>query len=285
MIRIRERRDVLNNKKKQILYNAVMLAAIVIMVLCAVFTTQKIKTSETEKNRADDATVTDTVSSVYEDNISDDDEEKDVITEENIKRDTETIKENSGIDSTSTDDKNNAQAHETGQTVSVNSGAATSTEDKSFTDEEPATEKNTVENTVTEAVSGETVTEAAQMTCTVQINCGSILDNMDKLKEGKADYVPASGTVLGMVTVTFTEGESAIDVLKRVCSSYGIQLEYSYTPVYGSYYVEGINNLYESDCGSGSGWHYYINGSSPGYGCSSYNMSDGDSMVWNYYCQ
>lgn len=214
----------MNNKKKQILYNAVMIVAIVIMVLCAVFTTKKIKSSENEKNRADNATVTDTVSSVYEDNISAD-------------------------------------------------------------DEEPATEKNTVENTVTEAVSGETVTEAAQMTCTVQINCSSILDNMDKLKEGKADYVPASGTVLGMVTVTFTEGETAFDILKRVCSSYGIQLEYSYTPVYGSYYVEGINNLYELDCGSGSGWHYYINGSSPGYGCSSYNMMDGDSMVWNYYCQ
>lgn len=271
----------MNNKKKQILYNAVMIVAIVIMVLCAVFTTKKIKSSENEKNRADNATVTDTVSSVYEDNISADDEEKDVITEEN----TETIKENSGIDSTSIDDKNNAQAHENGQNVSVNSGTTTSTEDKSFTDEEPATEKNTVENTVTEAVLGETVTEAAQMTCTVQINCSSILDNMDKLKEGKADYVPASGTVLGMVTVTFTEGETAFDILKRVCSSYGIQLEYSYTPVYGSYYVEGINNLYELDCGSGSGWHYYINGSSPGYGCSSYNMMDGDSMVWNYYCQ
>lgn len=261
-----------------------MITVIVIMALCAVFTIKKIKTSENEKNRADDATVTDTVSSVYEDNISDDDE-KDVITEENTKRNTETIKENSGIDSTSIDDKNNAQAYETGQNVSVNSGAATSTEDKSFTDEEPATEKNTVENTVTEAVTGEAVTEAAQMTCTVQINCSSILDNMDKLKEGKADYVPASGTVLGTVTVTFTEGETAFDVLKRVCSSYGIQLEYSYTPVYGSYYVEGINNLYELDCGSGSGWHYYINGSSPGYGCSSYNMLDGDSMVWNYYCQ
>lgn len=274
----------MNNKKKQILYNAVMIAVIVIMVLCAVFTTKKIKTSENEKNSADVATVTDIVSSVYEDNISDDDE-KDVITEENTKRNTETIKENSGIDSTSIDDKNNAQAHETGQNVSVNSGAATSTEDKSFTDEEPATEKNTVDNIVTEAVTGEAVTEAAQMTCTVQINCSSILDNMDKLKEGKADYVPASGTVLGTVTVTFTEGETAFDVLKRVCSSYGIQLEYSYTPVYGSYYVEGINNLYELDCGSGSGWHYYINGSSPGYGCSSYNMLDGDSMVWNYYCQ
>lgn len=274
----------MNNKKKQILYNAVMIAVIVIMVLCVVFTTKKIKTSENEKNSADVATVTDTVSSVYEDNISDDDE-KDVITEENTKRNTETIKENSGIDSMSIDDKNNAQAYETVQNVSVNSGAATSTEDKSFTDEEAATEKNTVKNTVTEAVSGEAVTEAARMTCTVQINCSSILDNMDKLKEGKADYVPASGTVLGMVTVTFTEGETAFDVLKRVCSSYGIQLEYSYTPVYGSYYVEGINNLYELDCGSGSGWHYYINGSSPGYGCSSYNMLDGDSMVWNYYCQ
>ena len=30
--------------------------------------------------------------------------------------------------------------------------------------------------------------------------------------------------------------------------------------MYNSYYVEGIGNLYEFDCGSESGWMYKVNG-------------------------
>ena len=33
-----------------------------------------------------------------------------------------------------------------------------------------------------------------------------------------------------------------------------IQLEFSYTPLYASYYIEGINHLYEFDVGPESGW-------------------------------
>ncbi len=40
--------------------------------------------------------------------------------------------------------------------------------------------------------------------------------------------------------------------------------------MYNSYYVEGIGNLYEFDCGKESGWMYKVNGRFPNYGCSSY---------------
>lgn len=53
--------------------------------------------------------------------------------------------------------------------------------------------------------------------------------------------------------VEFTEGESVHDVLQRVCKEAGIQMESSFTPAYNSAYVEGINNLYEFDCGELSG--------------------------------
>ena len=43
-----------------------------------------------------------------------------------------------------------------------------------------------------------------------------------------------------------------------------------YTPLYKSYYVEGINQLYEFDCGKNSGWMYSVNGEYPNYGASSY---------------
>ena len=51
-----------------------------------------------------------------------------------------------------------------------------------------------------------------------------------------------------------------------------------------SYYVEGINNLYEFDCGEQSGWMYAVNGWYPNYGCSAYTLSDGDVIGWAYTC-
>ena len=74
-------------------------------------------------------------------------------------------------------------------------------------------------------------------------------------------------------------------MLKRVCDNAGIQLEYSWTPIYDSYYIEGINYLYEFDCGPESGWMYKVNGWFPNRGCSSYNLSDGDSIVFCYTCR
>ncbi len=120
--------------------------------------------------------------------------------------------------------------------------------------------------------------------CTIQIRCDTILNNMGNLTAGKNQYVPANGVILASSRVEFADGETVFDVLKRVCSYTGIQLEYSYTPLYGSYYIEGINNLYEFDCGEQSGWMYKVNGWFPNYGCSSYTLKDGDNIVWCYTC-
>ena len=107
---------------------------------------------------------------------------------------------------------------------------------------------------------------------------------MDKLDPAKVEFVPSSGVILYPVTVQFTPGETVFDVLKRVCSNRGISLEYSWTPLYNSYYIEGIHQLYEFDCGYESGWMYRVNGSYPNYGCSDYTLKDGDNIVWAYTC-
>ena len=107
---------------------------------------------------------------------------------------------------------------------------------------------------------------------------------MDHLAAGKDRYVPSSGIILGTTAVEFRDGETAYDVTRRACDAMGIQMEASYVPLYGSYYVEGINNLYEFDCGGMSGWLYFVNGWSPNYGCSEYVLKDGDSIVWEYTC-
>jgi len=124
-----------------------------------------------------------------------------------------------------------------------------------------------------------------ERTCTIQIRCDTILNNMNNLAEGKSKYVPKNGVLLRSTSTTFEEGETAFDVLNRACKENGIALEYSYVPIYSSYYVEGIGNLYEFDCGDESGWMYKVNGWFPNYGCAQYELSDGDAIVFCYTCK
>ncbi|MDD5905469.1 MAG: DUF4430 domain-containing protein [Clostridiales bacterium] len=150
---------------------------------------------------------------------------------------------------------------------STSSGSSSTKPDKKPDDDSPNKEESVTSHT-----------------CTIEIRCDTILDNMDELETGKDSYVPADGTILAATTVSFTDGETVFDVLKRACEQNGIQLEYSYTPLYESYYVEGIHHLYEFDCGSESGWMFKVNGWFPNYGCSAYTLSQGDSIVWCYTC-
>lgn len=158
-------------------------------------------------------------------------------------------------------------------------------------------EKETEENVAAEGKESEEETENAEESyviveevpveaniCTITILCDTILNNMENLDEGKEAYVPANGTILATSSVEFEEGETVFDVLKRVCEYAGIQLEYSWTAIYDSYYIEGINNLYEFDCGNESGWMYKVNGWFPNYGCSAYELENGDNIVWCYTC-
>lgn len=141
---------------------------------------------------------------------------------------------------------------------------------------------NTVETTAAQTLPTEP--EKKELSCTISISCATILNNMADLTPGKEAVVPADGWILRPVTVSFSEDESVFDVLKKATRSNGIHFEYSYTPLYGSMYIEGINNIYEFDCGSLSGWMYSVNGVFPNYGCSSYVLNDGDNICWVYTC-
>ena len=107
---------------------------------------------------------------------------------------------------------------------------------------------------------------------------------MDKCVESKKFLVPADGIVFPATKVEFSEGESVFDVLQRVCRDNAIHMESNWTPMYNSAYVEGINNLYEFDVGSLSGWMYSVNGWFPNYGCSRYALQNGDVVNWVYTC-
>ena len=122
------------------------------------------------------------------------------------------------------------------------------------------------------------------LTCTISISCATILDNMELCAENKRPLVPSDGVILPTTSVTFSEGESVYDVLQSVCRSYNIHMESSWTPMYNSAYIEGINNLYEFDVGKKSGWMYKVNGWFPNYGCSRYQVQNGDTICFVYTC-
>jgi len=90
------------------------------------------------------------------------------------------------------------------------------------------------------------------------------------------------GFVMRPRTASFTEGESVFDVLFRECRASGIHMASRWTPLYSSYYIAGIDNLYEFDGGDLSGWMYRVNGWFPNYGASSYTLEDGDVVEWLY---
>lgn len=125
---------------------------------------------------------------------------------------------------------------------------------------------------------------AAAHTCTLSISCGTILGNMDHLDSEKTELVPEDGWLLKAETVAFYEGESVFNVLQRTCKQRGIHMEFENTPLYNSAYIEGIGNLYEFDAGDLSGWMYKVNGWFPNYGCSRYQLKDGDRIEWVYTC-
>lgn len=152
----------------------------------------------------------------------------------------------------------------------------------------PASSKVTTSSTASSVTSTtpkpDKPTKKYDNTCTFVIECKTILDNKDKLKKGLEKYVPDDAVIFSK-TVGFDSGESVYDILRRICDENSIQMEASYTPAFSSYYVEGINNLYEFDCGQGSGWMYSVNGVFPNYGCSSYKPANNDKIAFRYTCE
>lgn len=150
--------------------------------------------------------------------------------------------------------------------------------DKYMTDPIPEGKPKPVEPENQEVDKGKTCT------CTFSIECSTILNNLEMLDPEKLEMVPSNGVILATTSVTFYEGESVFDVLQRLCKEKGIHMESSWTPIYNSAYIEGIHNLYEFDCGELSGWMYKVNGWYPNYGCSRYQLRDGDVVEWRYTC-
>lgn len=124
------------------------------------------------------------------------------------------------------------------------------------------------------------------VTVTLEIRCDTLSQDMNRLENPAIkDYIPADGVILKKTTYKGTTDNTVFDALNTLCRNNDIQLDFSYTPMFESNYIKGINYLYEFDGGPQSGWMYKVNNWFPNYGCSSYYLRDGDVIVWCYTCE
>ncbi len=125
---------------------------------------------------------------------------------------------------------------------------------------------------------------ADALTVTISIDCKSVLDNMDKLPAEKAEFIPEDGVIVPATEVVIEAGDTVFDVLLEVCQANKINVESNTAPVYNTKYIEGINQLYEFDCGELSGWNYIVDGEGASYGADKIELSGGEVIEWRYTC-
>ena len=121
-------------------------------------------------------------------------------------------------------------------------------------------------------------------TVTLEIRCDQVSGDQALLEKlGLTDYIPEDGIILAPTACAVTvDSTTVFDVLDAACREHDIQIEYTYTPGYNGYYVQGISYLYEFSAGQSSGWMFTVNGTAPNYGCDRVTLEDGDEICWYY---
>lgn len=145
-------------------------------------------------------------------------------------------------------------------------------------EKQPLSKENATVQTDQQAVQAEKEPQQETVTCTISIDCKTIADKSKVTNGAILDYIPSNGILLSQTTVTVKKGSSVYDVLQKAAGNGGIPVD-----VDGSY-IRGIGHIYEFDAGELSGWMYQVNGVSPNYGCSSYEVKEGDVIRWCYTC-
>ncbi|MDE5984388.1 MAG: DUF4430 domain-containing protein [Eubacterium sp.] len=193
------------------------------------------------------------------------------------------VSENKTTDRQSTSAPNN-------RNTSTSSPKENNEDNASNTDEKTTIANNntTANNLSNKPASSKPTTTARQtttsstITCSVTIECTSVLDNMDELKAGHEDYVPSDGYIISNYSVTLPNDSTAYDAVKAACENRGVTMNVV-SSSYGKY-IAGFNNIDEKDCGNQSGWLYFVNGKSPSKSCNKYTLSNGDNVVFSYTC-
>ena len=125
-------------------------------------------------------------------------------------------------------------------------------------------------------------------TVTISIRCDTVLRNYEELDPAlrSEEFVPPDGVILPPTEYVLRPGDTVFDILDRAVRYNRIQMEYQGADEnsFGSVYIRGLHYLYEFSCGPLSGWMYRVDGEFPNYGCSKYELSDGQNIEWVYTC-
>ncbi len=109
---------------------------------------------------------------------------------------------------------------------------------------------------------------------TISINCQTAVDYPSSKRD--------NDNILEKYQVYVKNNATVFDVLKTACKENKIQFEYEGSG--SSVYINGIDYLYEFDCGDLSGWQYSVNDKFPSVGCNSCIVQNNDKIRWLYTC-
>ena len=118
------------------------------------------------------------------------------------------------------------------------------------------------------------------ITVTMSISCDTVKGRGDE------SITPSDGIILPETEFVLDSGATVYDCLIKAAKQYKIRIEDN-TQALGNHsaaYIAGINYLYEFDYGELSGWMFSVNGEFADRGCGEYELSDSDSIRWEYTC-
>ena len=141
--------------------------------------------------------------------------------------------------------------------------------------EKKSTTKNetkTTEKKKEQSTTANTTSAKDEHYCQIVISCKTVLNHKEQLQ---SNYQIPSGGRIYSGKIKIEEGDTAMTVLRKT----GVEIDTS------KGYVQGIDGLYEFDCGRNSGWMYKVNGNFPNVGASQYKLDDGDEVQWLYTCE
>lgn len=150
--------------------------------------------------------------------------------------------------------------------------------------EKKSPQQSEVKNATTTSIPSSSptpVTEEKSQEVFLVIQCCNIMNKKELWRDGLEEILPSDG-IFYQGQLEYEQEDTVYDLIKKVCKEKNIALDAQYTPLYGTYYIKGIGNLYEFDCGSESGWKYSVNGVVPNVGCSSYSVKTGDKIEFFY---
>lgn len=164
--------------------------------------------------------------------------------------------------------------------TSSNNEVISNNKDKNLNSDINSSQSNNIKGNDSKEISK---SDEQMMNISITIDCKTILDNMDELKNGYEDFIPNDGMILDNIILKVKKDSTVLNVLEAVNEKYDLNLKIRKTS-FGAY-ITGIKYIEEKICGNSSGWMYSVNDVFPGQNASSYRLKDGDYIKWRFTCK